>query len=282
MSDESETLNTQALAAFECPVCLETCFPPIYLCKNGHTVCKRCQPKLTECATCRQPGQPLERSIQLDRIAALLKVQCNPGCRLTFSINDIEKHQATCDHRFKCRICADCIGTAQKVKEHVIQEHPLSFYELSKNDRRIDRFTLPEVMHSFITRSFVLFTFNGDVFWTRIQYQSTTSIFSHTVSVLKHDSLGAEQYVFSSELISRDKNIKYRSVHESTVLIAGEADNREMEVFMPARIVRACRKGRVDVIFTISLIGGVTKEGLLPEEAGPPQTKRVCRDRSQP
>ena len=37
----------------ECPVCLELCQPPIYMCTMSHPVCSLCRPKLTSCPTCR-------------------------------------------------------------------------------------------------------------------------------------------------------------------------------------------------------------------------------------
>jgi len=40
-------------AELECPVCLNTCSPPIYTCPNQHLVCSTCRPQLTTCPECR-------------------------------------------------------------------------------------------------------------------------------------------------------------------------------------------------------------------------------------
>ncbi|XP_030746329.1 uncharacterized protein LOC115875092 isoform X1 [Sitophilus oryzae] len=41
------------LAFLECPVCLETIFPPTYQCDNGHLICIRCRAKSERCPVCR-------------------------------------------------------------------------------------------------------------------------------------------------------------------------------------------------------------------------------------
>merc|ERR1719319_1524435 len=40
-------------AELECPVCLNTCSPPIYTCPNQHLVCSTCRPHLATCPECR-------------------------------------------------------------------------------------------------------------------------------------------------------------------------------------------------------------------------------------
>jgi len=40
-------------AELECPVCLNTCSPPIYTCPNQHLFCSTCRPQLTTCPECR-------------------------------------------------------------------------------------------------------------------------------------------------------------------------------------------------------------------------------------
>ena len=46
----------KCLESMECPVCMEVPrSAPIYQCRNGHLLCKKCQPKVQACPICRSP-----------------------------------------------------------------------------------------------------------------------------------------------------------------------------------------------------------------------------------
>ena len=52
LEDVNKSIEEKA-AELECPVCLETCTPPIHMCSNGHLICNVCSPSCKNCPKCR-------------------------------------------------------------------------------------------------------------------------------------------------------------------------------------------------------------------------------------
>lgn len=50
---QSKINNFNLPSKLECPICYNYSFEPIYLCPNGHVICKDCKFNLTKCPSCR-------------------------------------------------------------------------------------------------------------------------------------------------------------------------------------------------------------------------------------
>ena len=82
----------------ECPVCLEVPRSgPVPICPNGHVVCKTC--KTVSCPTCRTAmggGKSLLAVTIIENIEHRCKFDL---CEENHSFEEIEKHEAVCEHR---------------------------------------------------------------------------------------------------------------------------------------------------------------------------------------
>jgi hypothetical protein len=68
--------SPEILSQLECPVCCESFIgQKIYVCSNGHSVCKSCLPKLTKCPTCSGPLSKI-RAYRLEKLADTVLVFC--------------------------------------------------------------------------------------------------------------------------------------------------------------------------------------------------------------
>ena len=55
MNSLPRDLDQGLLKELECPVCFECMVPPITICENGHNICPKCRPKLSNCPSCTKP-----------------------------------------------------------------------------------------------------------------------------------------------------------------------------------------------------------------------------------
>lgn len=86
------------LTELECPVCTEYMLSPITLCKNGHSICRNCKPKMETCPTCRGTLVDI-RCLALEKLTDELPYPCSYrkfGCKETFPAYLITEHQALC------------------------------------------------------------------------------------------------------------------------------------------------------------------------------------------
>ncbi|XP_060851332.1 uncharacterized protein LOC132929784 isoform X1 [Rhopalosiphum padi] len=123
-----EDLNDQLLRLFECPVCFEHIFAPIYQCLNGHLICNTCVLKCENCPTCRKYFNS-ERNLYMEKVGILLKYPCKNtpnGCKhelLKIALK--EKHEQECFYRqYEC-FFTNCSwkGTHFEVYSHMIKNH---------------------------------------------------------------------------------------------------------------------------------------------------------------
>jgi hypothetical protein len=92
---------------FECPVCLQAPRSgPIYICLNGHFVCKDC--KQRTCPTCRtQMG--LVRSLLAVTVIENTERPCKyDSCPHSLPLPVLESHEARCPHRTVSSPDGDC------------------------------------------------------------------------------------------------------------------------------------------------------------------------------
>ncbi|KAL8447168.1 hypothetical protein Emag_004434 [Eimeria magna] len=118
------------LELLECGVCMERMQPPIYQCREGHTLCSNCRARLTSCPTCRSPELSI-RCRALELLAQCLSdVPCrfaSYGCTYTMKYTETAQHESRCLRRPLACLHADngCAFEAspQQLAEHLLQQH---------------------------------------------------------------------------------------------------------------------------------------------------------------
>jgi len=107
-SSIEDGLNECLPEVLECPVCYECMEPPIRLCRNGHSICSKCRPRLNNCPICRRTIL-LTRNFALEAVAeqCLEKCgNCDVGCNVKkTSVQDIINHMEICPYRWVYYIC---------------------------------------------------------------------------------------------------------------------------------------------------------------------------------
>jgi len=68
MNSLPQDLDRGLFQELECPVCFECMVPPIHMCENGHSICPKCKPKLSNCPSCNKPFLPV-RNLALESLA---------------------------------------------------------------------------------------------------------------------------------------------------------------------------------------------------------------------
>merc|ERR1719507_792295 len=104
------TLWKEELEWLECPVCMETPRSgPIFSCRKGHIICRQCQPKVTQCPTCRDKFIDCRSLIAEKLLTSTLKdtpMQCRhhlAGCVFEDLVVTLPDHEASCMFRtVKC------------------------------------------------------------------------------------------------------------------------------------------------------------------------------------
>ena len=84
----------------ECPICYERFRPPIFLCKNGHSVCQPCKNQLDNCPLCREALAI--RNLQLEDILESLPMPCKyktNGCNQVLDQSLMAEHETECPER---------------------------------------------------------------------------------------------------------------------------------------------------------------------------------------
>lgn len=126
--------KAEQLEWMECPICLETPRTgPIYSCRKGHIICKECQPKVSQCPTCRDRNIDCRSIIAEKLLEATLKdtpVRCkhrSSGCNYEDLVVNLEKHETSCMFRLvRCpafhRGACSWLGPLNKLIQHVIQK----------------------------------------------------------------------------------------------------------------------------------------------------------------
>ncbi|KAL8435062.1 hypothetical protein ACSSS7_002732 [Eimeria intestinalis] len=122
--------TTVTLELLECGVCMERMQPPIYQCREGHTLCSNCRARLTSCPTCRSPELSI-RCRALEVLAqCLTDVPCrfaSFGCTYTMKYTETAQHESRCLRRPLACLHADngCAFEAspQQLAEHLLQQH---------------------------------------------------------------------------------------------------------------------------------------------------------------
>lgn len=132
MTEPDKGLSYQkALELLECFFCCESMNPPIFQCREGHTICYECQGKVQQKANrCPQCNSPTDiRCRPLEKLAECLgDVPCSyadHGCREVFPYTEKKEHEAKCFFKpFNCvnvpcqeEYCAD------KLVVHLINDH---------------------------------------------------------------------------------------------------------------------------------------------------------------
>ena len=120
-------------------MCKKYMVPPIKLCTNGHSICSKCEARVTYCPTCRAEFSE-NRSLALEDIARRLKYPCDNrqrGCLDLFFIEHIAKHHAVCVYgNIKCPLhllnMCSWNGFKNDLKEHVKAEHTKYFLKVSQ------------------------------------------------------------------------------------------------------------------------------------------------------
>lgn len=100
----------------DCPVCMNSMYPPIYQCPNGHTLCSNCKARVHNCCpTCRQELGNI-RCLALEKVGESLELPCIYhvlGCNDIFPYYSKHKHEQNCRFRpYSCPYAgADCAVT---------------------------------------------------------------------------------------------------------------------------------------------------------------------------
>ena len=84
----------------ECPICFEQFKPPIFQCKNGHSVCHLCKSQLDQCPLCREAIAV--RNLQLEDILESLPMPCKyktNGCKRVLDQSMRAEHEIECPER---------------------------------------------------------------------------------------------------------------------------------------------------------------------------------------
>ncbi|CAG7815301.1 unnamed protein product [Allacma fusca] len=112
----------------ECPVCYNTCVPPIETCKNGHIICASCRAHMTDCPTCREKFTGT-RNFFAENFISQYGQHCRfkeDGCDyLRWKGENMSPHEATCQFRnIKC-IVPSCTKSLQyrTLLEHLTHDH---------------------------------------------------------------------------------------------------------------------------------------------------------------
>ncbi|CEM19291.1 unnamed protein product [Vitrella brassicaformis CCMP3155] len=127
---------SKTLELLECSVCCESMIPPIYQCKEGHTICQDCRLRVKQCPVCRSETLDI-RCRALERLAESLdEINCKYscyGCRVTVKYATKKDHEQKCAFRpFPClHVCQGCSfeGSSNELVRHLVEEHGYTQHE---------------------------------------------------------------------------------------------------------------------------------------------------------
>lgn len=129
-NSEKAAKPSMELELLECGVCMERMEPPIFQCREGHTLCCSCRQRLSSCPTCRSPELNIRcRALEL-LTQCLTDVPCrfaDFGCPYTMKYSEVLQHETRCLRRPLACLHADsgCAFEAspQHLAEHLLQQH---------------------------------------------------------------------------------------------------------------------------------------------------------------
>lgn len=145
----------------ECPVCTEYMIGEIYLCINGHSICKNCVERVQpNCPICR--GLIADRrNFTLENIASALTYPCK-NCQVDLNANEIISHELECDTGFfNCNSIfgrCDWSGPYLEAKSHIEKQHK----EYIGKWKSLDNFQLYIIFFD-CQPFFVFFKFQGEL-----------------------------------------------------------------------------------------------------------------------
>jgi hypothetical protein len=125
-------LDDALLKELECPVCTDYMTSPITLCQNGHSICAKCKPHVSTCASCGG-GFLHIRNATVEGIAKTAMYPCRnreAGCLQILSVDNRLDHEAHCSYKKRncpfAKISHDSCrwtGIMSNIGGHVKQEH---------------------------------------------------------------------------------------------------------------------------------------------------------------
>lgn len=141
---ERDTDDDKAAEEYECPVCLQIMAPPVYQCKNGHTMCKKCysNSSMLNCPECRIPLDKKNppRNIIAEKLGEKIRFKCsNKGCTERFPLSKLHPHLDVCPYRpLQCAHTTPCsqltFATLDEWLTHHTEKHGKRVLETEEKD----------------------------------------------------------------------------------------------------------------------------------------------------
>lgn len=127
---ETSVLDNEISSDFKCPVCDEYMSEPIFICKNGHSICEDCKAKSVVCSTC-QASLEGGRNFTLEKMANFIICPCkyeNFGCKFFGKPKAISAHHKVCNFKkYNCPLqeytSCQWKGTLKDHLQHVLNGH---------------------------------------------------------------------------------------------------------------------------------------------------------------
>lgn len=175
----------QILKELECPVCFNTCTPPIYTCQNGHIICSTCRESITSCPTCRDVNLGT-RNFFAEHFIAQYSQSCRfarDGCTfLKWKGEDMKGHERNCFYRPVPCIVPSC-STGVRFKfllDHMIDAHkvygteslPAEVKYHSDDPLIADRRWVPYYIKAFNSNFFLMMEVTRPHFWVWVWVQT--------------------------------------------------------------------------------------------------------------
>lgn len=162
MDTAASDLYEGLMSELECPVCLENMVPPIYLCENGHNICKNCRQKMSCCPICRHEFTNI-RSLAMEKLSALQ--QGSPcvyriyGCKTLCGVRRSD-HEDVCPFGiYSCPFRCPENFTRKYLIQHIKEVHKDMFLQCN------DRTTIIKLEEYDITEDYdVIIMFYEEVF----------------------------------------------------------------------------------------------------------------------
>lgn len=132
-----QSLNSEFLSHFKCPVCTEFFDIPVFQCDNGHSLCNSCSHKTNACPTCRAPIRRKLRNYLLEQQISSIEIKCAfQGCREQFKMSERLEHEQSCLYspNLPC-ILQNCRwnGSRTSLITHLTQKHKIPHYDICGN-----------------------------------------------------------------------------------------------------------------------------------------------------
>lgn len=103
--------------------------PPIFICKNGHSICEKCKLEPPHCPTCTVPFTNI-RSVSLEKLSTYMEFPCiyrGSGCNESVRSENINEHQSMCPYvTYICPLQCPGRFNTDHLLEHVQQQHSIA------------------------------------------------------------------------------------------------------------------------------------------------------------